>query len=524
MVVQTSSVPASLVRGKYVIARVLDRVHAEVIEDGAVFQRDGVIVDVGLYDELVARHAPERVIGSPEHVVMPGLTDGHHHLGLTPFQLGASDDALEPWLVRRRGMRYVDPYLDTLYSAFELLESGVTTVVHLQGRIPNSLAAAEKLATKVLSAYRDIGMRASWAFMLRDQNQIVYEADDAFIARLPAELRAEAEQHVRSIMPIDESLAFFDALHATYRNNDRLQVQLAPGTMRSLSDNALMAIKARAVKHQVPMHIHLLETVYQTEYARRRANKTGPVHLHEIGFLGPDVTLGHAVWLTQADVDIIAETGTLICHNPSSNLRLRSGIAPVNAYERAGIPVALGIDESGLNEDRDMLQEMRLALRLHRPPGMDDADVPTPTQVFRMASEYGAMTTPFAGRTGIIEVGKAADLVLLKWQQMAYPYLEPGTSPVDAVVMRGKAPVDTVLVGGVPVLEQGRFNGVNRDDVLRELSESLKIPLTETEQHQREVSKRLVPIVKNFCTDFLNLSRKQDEGLLEPYYQTSSRV
>jgi 5-methylthioadenosine/S-adenosylhomocysteine deaminase len=511
-------VPSSLIRGKYVIAKVVDRDQAQVVEGGAVFQRDGVIVEVGPYADLAARYSPDRVLGSPDHVIIPGLTDGHHHVGLTPFQLGATDDALEPWLLKRMGSRRVDPYLDTLYSAFELLEAGVTTVVHLQGRLPADPAAAEELATRVLKAYDDIGMRASWAYMLRNQNQIVYQDDDEFITTLPPDIQAAATAHVRNLMPVDESLAFFESLHARYRDHDRLRVQLAPGTMRSLSDDALLAIKACAVRNGVPMHIHLLETVYQTEHARRWAGKTAPAHLKDLGFLGPDLTLGHAVWLTEADVEILSETGTLVCHNPSSNLRLRSGIAPVIAYLKAGVPVGIGIDEAGINDDRDMLLEMRLALRLHRPPGVNDADVLMPAQVLRMASEFGALTTPFAGRIGTIEAGKAADLVLLQWKQIAYPYLDPNSSVVDAVVMRGKSPVDTVIVGGEPILEGGRFTRVNREEVLAELARSLDVPLTPDEERRRALSRRLVPHVKEFCEAFLG------ERALEPYYRTSSRV
>ena len=188
------------------------------------------------------------------------------------------------------------------------------------------------------------------------------------------------------------------------------------------------------------------------------------------------------------------------------------------AYERAGVPVGIGIDEAGINDDRDMLLEMRLALRLHRPPGVDDADVLSPTQVFRMASEYGVMTTPFAGRIGTIEAGKAADLVLLNWKSIAYPYLDPAQSIVDAVVLRGKSPVDTVLVAGEPVLEGGRFTRVDREAVLTELARSLEGPPTPDEERWRALSRRLVPHVKRFCEEFLG------ERTLEPYYRTSSRV
>lgn len=99
--------------------------------------------------------------------------------------------------------------------------------------------------------------------------------------------------------------------------------------------------------------------------------------------LSPRLTLGHGVWLTEEDIELLAETGTCVCHNCSSNFRLRSGIAPLNALEAKGIGTAIGIDEAGLNDDRDMLQEMRLVLRAHRVPGLDAAEVPTVPQVVR---------------------------------------------------------------------------------------------------------------------------------------------
>src|SRR5512143_2128967 len=124
---------SSLILGKYVIAKVTGRHEATVVEDGAVFQRDGTIVDVGQAAELRRRHQPDRVLGSPDHVVMPGFVNSHHHVGLTPFQLGSPDYPLELWFASRIAARDVDPYLDTLYSAFDMLTSGITTVQHLHG-------------------------------------------------------------------------------------------------------------------------------------------------------------------------------------------------------------------------------------------------------------------------------------------------------------------------------------------------------------------------------------------------------
>jgi Amidohydrolase family len=173
------------------------------------------------------------------------------------------------------------------------------------------------------------------------------------------------------------------------------------------------------------------------------------------------------VWLNAADLDHIAATGTHICHNCSSNFRLRSGVAPLNAFEQRGINTAIGLDEAGINDDRDMLQEMRMVLRAHRVPGMEDVDVPSPGQVLRMATSGGAATTPYGSHIGTLAVGKAADLVLMDWDKLAYPYLDPETPVLDAVLQRAKTDgVDLVMVAGEVVYEGGRFIRVDRDAAL----------------------------------------------------------
>jgi len=233
---------------------------------------------------------------------------------------------------------------------------------------------------------------------------------------------------------------------------------------------------------------------------------------------GPSLTLGHGVWLDERDVDLVAGTGSMICHNASSNLRLRSGVGPLNHWASRGVRVAIGLDEAGINDDRDMLQEMRLVLRLHRVPGMDDV-VPTCPQVLRMATEDGAATTPYAGRIGTLEPGKAADLVLISWPHVAHPYLDPDTSVVDAVVHRAKSSgVALVMVAGEVVLRDGRFTRVDRDAALAELAASLRAPLTPEEEGRRRLGREVFPVVKRFYDGWL------DESARVPFYRPSSRV
>jgi 5-methylthioadenosine/S-adenosylhomocysteine deaminase len=204
---------SSLIRGKYVVAKVASRTEVEVIPDGAVFQRDGIIVEIGPHADLAARHRPDEVLGSPDHVVVPGFVNGHHHVGLTPFQLGSPDYALELWFASRMAARGVDPYLDTLYSAFEMVESGITTVQHLHGWRIGPAAKVIEVADRVLKAYDDIGMRVSYSYALRDQNRLAYEADEAFAARFPAPVSGELLAYLRAqAIPIDDHHGIFTDL------------------------------------------------------------------------------------------------------------------------------------------------------------------------------------------------------------------------------------------------------------------------------------------------------------------------
>jgi cytosine/adenosine deaminase-related metal-dependent hydrolase len=510
---------SSLVRGRYVVTGV-EAGRAAVVADGAVLQTDGVIVEVGLAADLVRRHPETEVLGSPDHVVLPGFVNSHHHVGLTPFQLGSPDHPLELWFASRMAARDVDPYLDTLYGAFDMLQSGITTVQHLHGWRGAPAARVLGVAERILRAYADVGMRVSYSYALRDQNRLVYEADEEFCRRLPSALGAELREYLAGqTIPLPDHLGLFaDLWERVGRNEgDRARVQLAPANLHWCSDAALRSLRDYAEKYDVGLHMHLVETAYQKEYARRRTGTTALRHLHGLGLLGPRMTLGHGVWLTEDDIALVAATGTMVCHNASSNLRLRSGVAPLNQFRARGLRVGLGLDEAGLNDDRDMFQEMRLVLRLHRVPGMDDG-VPTSAQVFEMATSGGAATTGFGDRVGRLQPGRAADLVLLPWASIATPHLDPAVDPLDAVVHRGRAAaVEAVMVAGEVVLRSGRFTRIDRDAALAELAAALRTPLRPEEERRRRLSADVFPHVRRFYEGWLDAVPR------DPFYAPSAR-
>lgn len=510
----------SIVRSRTLITGAKGRFDVDQIEGGALLIEDGIISGVGDFDDLKAKHSSAEVIGDGTDVVLPGFVNAHHHVGLTPVQLGSPDMPLELWFITRMVGRNLNLYLDTLYSAFEMIGSGTTTVQHIHGWLPGPLEQVKSLSDQVIRAYEDIGMKVSYCYAVRDQNRLVYQADADFTASLPKELQDPMKRYFeRFQVGLEDSLALFGDLHGAHNHKKRVKIQLAPANLHWCSDAALGKLSEASRKFDAPMHMHLLETAYQKEYAARRGGCTAVDYIERFDMLGPLLTLGHGVWLNESDMDKLAAAGACVCHNCSSNFRLRSGIAALNSLETKGINTGIGLDEAGLNEDRDMLNEMRLVARAHRVPGMVEADVPTFPQVLRMATEGGAKTTSFGETIGRLEVGRAADLVMIDWKHVSYPYLDPLTSVLDAVIQRAKTQgVTRVLCDGETLYADGKFMKVDRDGALKALHDDLAKALSDDEVERRNLSKALLPHARRFYADYIDPARH------EPFYRQSSRV
>jgi cytosine/adenosine deaminase-related metal-dependent hydrolase len=509
----------TLQKARWVVRGVKNRNEIDMIEHGAILHEHGVILAIGPAADLIRDNPTARQQGSDVHIILPGFVNAHHHVGMTPLQLGSPDHALELWFASRLSARRLDPYLDTLYSAFEMIASGVTTVQHIHGWTPGPIETIFGTAQKILGAYRDIGMRASYSYAVREQNRFVYDSDDNLLAALPRHLSAQMAANLKpQQFPFEDNMTLYDMLVAENAHHALTKIQLAPANLHWCGDNALAAIESRSRRDNVPMHMHLLETAYQKEYARRRTGTTAVKHLEKLGLLSPRLTLGHAVWLNEEDIELVAARGVCICHNCSSNFRLRSGIAPLNDFARHNIPVAIGIDEAGINDDRDMLQEMRLVLNVHRVPGMDDVP-PTCAQVLRMATEHGAATTPFADRIGRLDPGKFADFVVINHKQALFPYQDDLIGIVEAIMSRAKSSaVDATIINGVTVYEDGKFNQIDRDQILGEISSRLARPRTASEQETIALSAEMQTFVKSFYANYYD---KTDHT---PFYKQSSRA
>jgi 5-methylthioadenosine/S-adenosylhomocysteine deaminase len=318
--------------------------------------------------------------------------------------------------------------------------------------------------------------------------------------------------------PIDDQLGMFEDLWHKWNARDRSRVQLAPANLHWVSDDGLRMVAERAVRFDVGIHIHLLETPYQKEYAHRRHGQSAVEHLRDLGLLDARTTLGHAVWVSEDEIELVAEMSALLCHNAGSNLRLQSGIAPLNEFLRRGIAVGLGMDEAGINDDRDMLNEMRLVLNLHRTPGIG-ARVPTVAEVFRMATEQGARTTGFGPSIGRLDVGRSADTVLIDWEDLATPYLHEGVRVLDAILYRARSrtSVRAVTVAGEVIYENGSFTRLDRDVALAELTKSFNAPLRPEELERERIGRELLAHYADFYRDWTGPSGSA------PFYLMNSR-
>ncbi|MFC1995892.1 amidohydrolase family protein [Chloroflexota bacterium] len=503
--------PSTLIKGKYVLCKVGNKDKIEVITDGAVFQKDGEIIDVGKYDTIKACYATDEEIGSDQHMVLPGLVNAHQHTrGVSHLLRGASDDNLELWLIRLLEQKPVDPYLDNMYSIARLIESGVTTVMH--SHFPTGPNYEEGVMS-ALKAFKDGGLRVAFALGIRNQNNLVYENNQIFLNSLPPSLATRARQYCADWISEEEYFTLFANLYKEYGTDTSPTVKIlhGPAAPQWCSDELLIRIKQSADEYQAGIHAHMLETIYQKLYAFKRFGKTFVEHLNDIGFLSPRVSFAHCIWVTESDMELLAESGASVCHNPSSNLRSKSGIAPVNYMMARGVNVALGMDSFTINDDEDMLQELRLCANLHRPPGLGKLS-PNASELLKMATVNGARVTLFSNQIGTLEKGKRADIVLVNLESITEPYLEPELGVIDVLLGRGKASdVDTVMIDGEIVLRNRQHIRINKGEIVAQLRESLRESLKPSDAARIRLAQELRPYVFEFYKDW-------QEPVASPFY------
>ena len=428
-------------------------------------------VDIAIDNGLIAAIEPSRAAASKRLLAMPALANAHDHArALSPTSFGSAGKPLETWLLRLAAMPAVDPYLAALAAFGRAARGGAASVMAHYTRAQGPMSIVEE-AREVARAAADVGVRVTFALFMRDRNPLVYGPAEPVLAGMPAEARRIVEAQFLGPVPSpSEQVARVEAIAAAVES-PTFTVQFGPNGPQWCSDELLGAIAENSARTGRRVHMHLLETIYQRRFADAAYPQGVVAYLREIGLLSERLTLAHCVHARPAELDLIAQSGAVIATNPSSNLHLRSGIAPIGEAIERGCRVALGVDGSALDEDDDILREMRLGHFLHGGWGFESRIERAPWLEGIVANGRFANGAP---GTGALAVGQPADILVLDLDALDRDAILP-VAPVDLVFARAtSAHIAQLIVAGREVVRGGRLTNIDLDAVQADLRENYR--------------------------------------------------
>lgn len=429
-----------------------------------VLQGQRLVVDRGVIAEMgerirIERFAIKERIDCSGKIVMPGLVNAHSHLTEILQRSFRDNVRMEIWRgyrARTEEMAHLSPGeigAAAELACGEMLKSGVTAVVdHFSTRpglsIPKMLA--------ILGAFERTGIRGVLAPSVRDQDFLQLVGSRA--ASVKAAARGAEEPWREEIRAVVKNVG---------SSSNISNVMLGPSSPLNCSDSLLREVAGMAEVYDLGIHTHLLETRIQRWAALKLHRKSLVEHLHKLGFLSPRLSAAHGVWLDEREMDLMASSGASVVHNPASNLKLGSGIAPVVELKKRGVNVALGTDGGDTSDSYSIFEQMRLAAFLSRMTTENPDQWVTALDALRMGTVNGAQAIPaWRGRIGRVKAGYRADLVILKPNLSLYPRDDVIR---QLVFCAGGYGVDTVLVDGVIVVKGGRLTRVNEQNMIQKV-------------------------------------------------------
>jgi len=420
-------------------------------------------VDVQLDGETIVAIAPHlppegTLIDGSQKLLLPGFVNAHTHSSEMWHRGFIAPLPLELWLAELYDASVnLTPkhiYLSALGTAVETLLTGGTTVVdHLSlipGREVECVAAAA-------AAYREVGIRAFIGPLVQD-------------ASLPASVPSGGIPRILDPYGYTPAsiLALMEVVVEQYHRPDEgIHIMVAPTGLQLCSDALMEGLVELSDRHSLCRHTHLLETKAQQMLAYEKYGCTAVEHLKHLNFLGPRTSLAHSIWLTDDDIGLLAATGSTAVHNPLSNLRLGSGIAPVLKLREAGANVSFGCDGSASNDAQDMLEVVKIGSTLHATTTFEYQRWISPREAIQIASLGGVTGLGLADQLGTVEVGKKADLVLYDLTQLS---LLPRTDPIGLLVLgRPTQVVAHAWVNGKAVVAQGQITTLDVNQLRQDL-------------------------------------------------------
>jgi 5-methylthioadenosine/S-adenosylhomocysteine deaminase len=397
----------------------------EIIENGAVAIKGDAIVAVGTRTEILTKHLAAHVIQAEGKLVLPGFINGHTHAPMTLLRGLKDDVTLEEWLTKSifpaEAKNVNEDFVrwGTRLAAAEQIRGGVTTFADMY-YFEDAIAEETKVA----------GMRGVLGESILD-----FPAPD----------------NKSSAAMLEYSEKFLKR----WQGDSLIHASVALHSMYLCSQKTLQDFAALARRYKAPILIHVAETRKELSDSREKNGTTPVQYLDKLGILGPDVVAAHCVWVDEADRKILAQRQVGCVHNPSSNMMLASGVAPVIEERAAGIAVGLGTDgPAGSNNDLDLMEEMDLAAKLQKITKMDPQALGAKATV-EMATIEGARALHLEKEIGSLEAGKKADLILIGLDAPnAVPMYDVYSQL--AYALKG-SDVETVIIGGRVVMREKKL-------------------------------------------------------------------
>jgi 5-methylthioadenosine/S-adenosylhomocysteine deaminase len=405
-----------------------------VIKDGAVAVKDSIIKGVGTFAEISRQYTSEKVLDGKGKVVFPGLINTHTHAAMVYFRGLADDLPLQEWLEKHiwpnemkwLTSEFVDDAIEL--ACLEMLKAGVTTYADMYFFEDTAGRKLEK-----------IGMRGVLGSGIVD---------------FPWKGVAESP---------DDYFRNAESLIKNWKDSELVTPCIAPHATFTCGPDNYKRAREMADKYNVPLHTHLAETQFEVAEIQKRHGKTPVEYLDSIGFLSERVFAAHCIWVTDREIEILAERKVGVSHCIESNLKLASGFAPVTKMLKAGVKIGLGTDGAASNNDLSILGEMSTAAKVHKAVSQDPTALDSKTALL-MATRYGAEILGLGDKTGSLKPGKAADLVIVNLER---PHLTPIYDIYSHIAYSMRpSDIETVMVNGRIVVNKGKLATADEEEIL----------------------------------------------------------
>jgi 5-methylthioadenosine/S-adenosylhomocysteine deaminase len=410
-----------------------------IIEDGLVAMKGDTIAFVGARSDFAKDISAKQTIDAKGALVLPGFINGHTHAPMTLLRGLKDDVTLDVWLKNyifpAEAKNVTEDFVrwGTRLAAAEMIRSGVTTFADMY-YFEDAIAEETKSA----------GMRG-----ILGESWLDFPVPDN---------KNEAE-----------ATAYTEKFLKRWQGDPLIHAAVAPHSIYLCSQKTLHDVQTLAQKYHAPILIHVAEIKKELDDSLAQNHATPVQYMNRIGLLGPDIIAAHCVWVDETDRKLLAEKGVGCVHNPSSNMMLASGVAPVVEERTAGVAVGLGTDgPSGSNNDLDLMEEMDLAAKLQKISKMDPRALGAKA-VVEMATIEGAKAVHLEKEIGSLEPGKKADLILIDLNE---PNAVPMYDVYSQLAYALKAgDVGTVIIGGRVVMHDRRLLTLREDEILAKAHE-----------------------------------------------------